>query len=385
MGKITNLLIISIILVSINTASGQDSQPARQNKRAILKDTLDGKFDFSRFLIDAHGFIPVPFIITEPALGGFGAAIAPMFLTPKKGLPKDAGYVPPDITAGFGMYTVNGSWALGGIRIGTIPKAGIKYRVGGAYANINMSFYRETALTGEQEFAFNIRTIPVLASLSKKINKKNLYAGVQYLFANMELTPRFDGDLPDFITPREIDNNLATLGLFLEWDSRNTIFTPDKGLRVNALYSMDDNWTGSDFEFQKSIIYINWFFPLQKNWTSGLRLEGQHAFGNPPFYALPAINMRGVPAARYQGQTTFILETEQRIDLNFRWSIIGFTGYAKTMFKEESLAQGKNIYNAGGGFRYLIARSFGLRTGIDIAKSPDNWGWYMVFGHNWNR
>ena len=36
-------------------------------------DSLDGKLDFSSFLADnAYGFLPVPIIITEPALGGFG-------------------------------------------------------------------------------------------------------------------------------------------------------------------------------------------------------------------------------------------------------------------------------------------------------------------------
>jgi hypothetical protein len=39
----------------------------------------------------------------------------------------------------------------------------------------------------------------------------------------------------------------------------------------------------------------------------------------------------------------------------------------------------------GGGFRYLIARAFGIRTGIDIARGPEEWAWYIIFGHNWNR
>ena len=57
---------------------------SKASSKANLKDTLDGKFDFSSFLIDAKGFIPVPFIITEPAVGGLGLAVVPIFLTPKK-------------------------------------------------------------------------------------------------------------------------------------------------------------------------------------------------------------------------------------------------------------------------------------------------------------
>jgi hypothetical protein len=51
-----------------------------QKKKVSIKDSLDGAFDMSDYLIEAHGFIPVPFIITEPALGGFGVALVPIFL-----------------------------------------------------------------------------------------------------------------------------------------------------------------------------------------------------------------------------------------------------------------------------------------------------------------
>ena len=40
-----------------------------------MLDSVDGKLDLSRFLIEMHGFIPVPFLITEPALGGFGLGL----------------------------------------------------------------------------------------------------------------------------------------------------------------------------------------------------------------------------------------------------------------------------------------------------------------------
>jgi hypothetical protein len=71
---------------------------SKTSSKANLKDTLDGKFDFSSFLIDAKGFIPVPFIITEPAVGGLGLAVVPIFLTPKKKPAGYTGYIAPDIT-----------------------------------------------------------------------------------------------------------------------------------------------------------------------------------------------------------------------------------------------------------------------------------------------
>ena len=43
-----------------------------------------------------------------------------------------------------------------------------------------------------------------------------------------------------------------------------------------------------------------------------------------------------------------------------------------------------NLVGSGGaGFRYLLARKFKLRVGIDVARGPDTWAYYIVFGSNW--
>lgn len=358
---------------------------SKASSKANLKDTLDGKFDFSSFLIDAKGFIPVPFIITEPALGGFGLAVVPIFLTPKKKPPGYTGYIAPDITAGFAMYTVNQSWMVGGMRIGSIPAKGLKYRVGGGIADLNLSFYRDVANKGEKEFEFSVKAIPVIFSLSKRISKQEVYLGLQYFFSKNKLTPLFIDSLPSSIKSGEFKSNIASLGTFIDWDKRDNFFTADKGPRINIAYNANDNWTGSDFTYQKLSGALNWFIPAQKRWISGFRVETNFMFGDPPFYALPSLALRGVPAVRFQGYTTALIETEQRIDLSLRWSAVAFAGLGKAMERNESFRDAETAYNFGGGFRYLIARVFRIRAGIDIAKGPDSFGWYIVFGHNWNR
>ena len=96
----------------------------------------------------------------------------------------------PDITAGFSMYnTLNGSGGIGGLRIGSFPKAGLKYSVGTGYFGINLSFYKTLPQVGEKEFTFNIKALPVLLSQSKKISKKSeIYLGMQSLYAKTEMS-----------------------------------------------------------------------------------------------------------------------------------------------------------------------------------------------------
>ena len=378
-------LLAAVITCSKTAAQTDTSVTHIKESSSILKDTLDGKLDFSRFLIDAKGFIPVPFIITELALGGFGVALAPTFLTPKKRPLGFKGYIPPDITAGFGMYTANKSWMLGGIRIGSIPAKGIKYRVGGGVADLNLSFYRDVANAGEKEFKFSVKTVPLLFSLSKRILKQDVYLGLQYFFAKNKLTALFTDSLPESIKSSTLNSNIGSLGTFIDWDKRDNFFTADKGFRINLLFTANDNWTGSDFNYQKLAGMLNWFVPIQKNWISGFRAETNFVFGDPPFYALPSLAMRGVPAVRFQGYTTALFETEQRFDFNLRWSAVAFGGLGKALERDQSFSNAQTVYNYGAGFRYLVARAFKIRAGIDVAKGPDSFGWYIVFGHNWNR
>jgi hypothetical protein len=95
--------------------------------------------------------------------------------------------------------------------------------------------------------------------------------------------------------------------------------------------------------------------------------------------------MRGIPMMRYQGQATVLFETEQRFDVTRRWSVVGFVGTGRT-FSDQEFMKDDNWHTAGGvGFRYLLARLFNLRMGIDIAAGPDQFAYYIVFGHYWNR
>ena len=379
----TILILLNIICLPSLAQAQKDKKESKDEKKAIMRDTLDNQLDFSRFLIDAHGFIPVPMIITEPALGGFGGLIAPVFITPKKIEGYD-GYLPPDITAAMGMYTVNGSYGFGAFRLGSFPKKGIKYRLGILHANMNLDFYRTVPIIGEKKFNFNFVSTPFFFSVSKKILKEDVYLGVTYTFAKTKVNPLFAENLPPSISPKEFDTKISTIGLFTELDKRSSIFTPDYGYRLNIFYKFDADWTGSDYNFQKLEIPLSLFLQVNKKWVSGFRFEVDQIFNDPPFYLLPFIRLRGIPAARYQGRSVFVVETEQRFDLNTRWSVLGFVGYGKAIQKNQTFKEGANAYSVGTGFRYLIARSFNARAGIDIAFGPDSFGWYIVFGHNWN-
>jgi hypothetical protein len=111
----------------ITGVSAQTQQPEQSQqlpkKQSVMMDTLDHKLDFSRYLIDMHGFIPWPSIISEPALGNFGLAMALVFISPQASARAKANYSFPDITGVAGMWTLNNSWGGGRLAAGSLPES----------------------------------------------------------------------------------------------------------------------------------------------------------------------------------------------------------------------------------------------------------------------
>lgn len=367
------------IFLSIHCFS-QNAKP-----KPTLKDTLDGKFDFSSFLSEANGFIPVPQLITEPALGGIGFLLAPVFIqTNKKPYPDR--YTPPTITAIAGMVTGNKSWMTALTRSGAITKHNLKYQLTAGYGSINLDLYREIPLLGEQKFDFNFKTLPIYGNLLKKLGNSDFYAGFQYLFLSTEVSPKFlrNGEnLPAFIQEGSLKTTQSSPGVIIRLDKRDNIFTPDYGTFFHVDFRLNAEWTGADFQNQSLRAYILHYFLLKENWVSGFRVETQHQFGEVPFFLESGINLRGVPAARYQGTSTYLLETEQRYDFSLRWSGIAFGGVAKALPQNQSFKEGPWVHNYGLGVRYLLARLFKLRMGVDLAWSNEDFGYYIVFASAW--
>lgn len=356
-------------------------------KNISFKDSLDHKLDLSDWVIKANGFIPVPMLITEPALGDFGGLLAAVFIKPNTPyLDSIDGKqvktrVKPNIYGGAGAYTANDTWLVGGFTTGAIKKWRVNYRVATGLANVNLNFYRDFPTIGERSFEFNIKTIPFSTHLIKQINRSSWYAGLDYLFLKTELK----NTNIDFNTPKEVNSIISRLGLLVDYDKRDNVFTPDKGFFFNSLIGASENFLGSDYNYVLINSAAFAYFPISNNITSGFRVEYQQIFGDAPFYILPYVNMRGIPVMRYQGDIVALAETEWRWDFTGRYSLVVFGGLSNAVSKQSNFQDSSWKAAGGMGARYLIARKLKLRMGIDIARGPEEWAYYIVFGTSWTR
>jgi hypothetical protein len=389
--KVLRIIKRSLLLLLLLHVS-MFSSAQTEKKKISMKDTVDGKLDLSQYIIEANGFVPVPIVVTDKALGGFGGGLAPLFIK------KNAPYldsingklvvtpVAPDVTGGAFLYTLNNSWLAAAFRSGVIVKHRIKYSVGFGYMNMNLSFYRKDNKGDEAEFKFNFKGFGGSVQATKRLGFSNWYAGMKYQLMSMNVN--YVGASipipPELGKPQEYNSTMAALGAIVELDSRDNIFTPNKGIKAHFDANRSDNIFGSDYEYWRLNYYGYMYTKLGKNITGGWRLDGQQAIGNTPFYLLPYIDMRGIPAARYQGKADVLTEVEARFDITSRWSLMAFSGVGKAFNNWNDFGSADWVYSYGTGFRYFLARAFNLRTGLDIAKGPPGcWGYYIVVGSSW--
>jgi len=387
MMKTLIIILFSLFMMPINShaASMMDG----------FTDPEDGMFDVSHWLAEKKGFFPVPIIITEPAVGyGVGAAL--VFLhDPLAGrVPdgetfdphsKDAEgkLIPPSISAVFGMYTENDTWFAGGAHMGVWKNDNIRYTGAIATGSINMKFYG-LGLTNDKAIDFNIEPEILYQGIKFRLNDSGFFAGINYLLVNTNSEFNLSAIGPDFII--ESDSRDAAAIFTLDYDSRDTIFTPNSGFNASIEASLFREAVGGDNEFEKYKAKLIYFSPIADNFVLGLRGEVETVDGEPfvevPFYQYPFVYLRGIPIMRYQGETVGVAEAELRWNYTPRWSVVGFGG-AGRYTDIRGVEPATNVYSKGFGFRYFIARRFGAHVGFDIAKGPEDTAFYLQFGHPW--
>jgi hemolysin activation/secretion protein len=127
------------------------------------------------------------------------------------------------------------------------------------------------------------------------------------------------------------------------------------------------------------------FVPLLPKLTLGVRGDVAASFGNVPFYLRPYISLRGAPALRYQGDEIAQIEAELRWQFWKRFSLVGFAGSGVAWNGFEHVDNSQTIVTGGAGFRYEVAREYGIHMGLDVAFGPNNTAIYVQIGSAWAR
>ncbi|MCW5591414.1 MAG: glyceraldehyde-3-phosphate dehydrogenase [Burkholderiales bacterium] len=362
------------------------SLPAAALSLEDFRDPQDGRFDTSRFLLDLNGFLPLPFIITEPAIG-YGGGAALLFFDrnapPPGAAAREGRFVPPDITAAGGMATENGTRGGFAGHLGFSSDGNWRYVGAVARTSLNLSWFGADFLPGAGSAGrdYNLDADLLVADVRRRIPGTDWMAGLRYVRADTQ--SRFDLGRPAEVPQRSLDVAIGGLALVAEYDDRDSIFTPGSGKRITAyVHDFAPRW-GGDQSFRLYKAAVNAFASPRRDLVLGGRLDWRGSSGNTPFYALPFVELRGIPALRYQGEQAAVAEVEARWNLDGRWSAVGFGGAGRAAGPEEGLGSAKTRWAGGVGIRYFLARAMGLHVGVDVARGPEEGAFYIVMGSAW--
>ncbi|MDB4582706.1 hypothetical protein N9164_06110 [Draconibacterium sp.] len=361
------ILFTSILILVLALSSNA------QNMFSVFRDSTDNAFDVSDFLITKKGLLPVPMLITEPAVG-YGAALGLIFFHHSYENKKS----PPSISGAFGALTENGSWGAGGFHAGFWKQDKIRYVGFVGKINVNIDYYGKLP----NPVGFSMNSWILMQRIQFRLGETHFFAGAKYNYIPAHNKLDFAIDIPGF-EGINFETNISEVSALLIYDSRNNVISPTKGILAQVIPVFSDTWLGGDSQYGKINSSIMGLQPLNEKWIIGGILMANSKLGDIPFYLKPFVQLRGVPFLKYQNNNIISFEAEAEWNIYKRWHLIGFAGLGNAFDKYESFNEGNSVFSGGGGFRYLLARKFGMKMGMDFAFSPDDFAFYVTMGHAW--
>ena len=378
-------LLGGLLLLLASVALAQQSP--EEKRRSLFADPEDGAFDASEWLLDRKGFLPMPILITEPAVG-YGAGIGLLFfresIRERAAKAEGGKLTPPDIYAVALAGTENGTKFLGGGGLVTFDQDRWRWRGGVGRADVNLDFYGAGGNlgTGDMKLGYNVQGWVSSQQLFRRLGETNNFVAARWIWLDLE--SQFDAGRPEpVLPPRARAVKSSGLGGSLEHDSRDNFFTPSRGWKgsVEAMFYSPEIGSDNKYETYRALAFG--YYPVAKAWVLGARLDARTSRGDVPFYQLPFIELRGIPIARYQDQSTAAAEGELRWDVTPRWAAIGFLGRGRAWGTSTAFSDAQSVATKGVGFRYLIARRLGLYVGGDVARGPEKTAIYIQAGSAW--
>ena len=357
---------------------------AESSSADTAPDSEDPGFDLSKFLLERKGgFLLVPIIITEPAVGNGGGAGALFFREPAQSdASKERGEkLPPNLYGVAAFRTSNGS--KGGGVGGSFHFDDDRWRYLGGLVktSVNLDFYLADPLGGTRKIGYNLDGIASLQEGALRIANET-YLSARWVYLDIESSLDRASDAA-FFTPKQRAERSSGLGLGIERDTRDNTLSPTDGTLIKANATVYAPPIGSDNRFETYRAHAFGYFPFASRWTIAARADVRAARGDTPFYQLPSIDLRGIAYGRFQNENVGMLEAELRFKAASRWTLLAFGGAGRDWGRHASFSDATSETTRGVGFRYTIARSLGLDVGIDWARGPDDNAYYLQVGTAW--
>ena len=169
---------------------------------------------------------------------------------------------------------------------------------------------------------------------------------------------------------QDLTQHNVGVGLSLQYDSRDNITNPHRGVYVNATQMFSPAFLGNDYAFSSTQITASAY---QQLWRGGIlaeQVKGTFNFGDPSWEEMATLGgsyvMRGYYEARYRDKNMIAAQVELRQHV---WKRSGITvwGGAGSVFHDSRTFK-KVLPNYGVGFRWEFKKNVNVRLDYGFGK-----------------
>jgi outer membrane protein assembly factor BamA len=227
---------------------------------------------------------------------------------------------------------------------------------------------------------------PRIVNFQVGVKKKflgHLFAGVQYDFEQMTMEKVEPGGmLEDGEIPGSRGGLFSGFGVSLDWDTRDAVLYPRKGVFFQITADTYGAMTGSDFAFTSLKLDCREYFLVAPDQVLALQAYVRSTAGEVPFHKLAFLGgeslMRGYYKGRFRDKDILAVQAEYRVMVTKRIGVVGFAGLADVFpaFAEFKLKTIK--YSLGTGFRYMVNKREGTTLRLDMAWGKRSFGLYFT-------
>jgi outer membrane protein assembly factor BamA len=232
------------------------------------------------------------------------------------------------------------------------------------------------------EESFTPRTFAAQFGAKKRL-VGSLFAGFQYDFEAISMEAVEEGGILDETGLTGSDGGVFSgLGVSLDWDTRDTVLFPHRGLFIQCNADAFGAVFGSDAGFTSLKFDLRTYVPFGASRVLALQARLHATGGDVPFHRLALLGseslLRGYYKGRFRDKGLLGVQAEYRVLVSKRIGVVGFAGLAEVFpgfdeFRIENLK-----WSVGTGFRYVINARDGTTLRMDMAWGPACFGLYLT-------
>ncbi len=217
---------------------------------------------------------------------------------------------------------------------------------------------------------------------AKKRFRPGLYLGLEYEFYKSNIIEvETGGILSSGSIPGSTGGIASTVGLMLDYDHRDNIFSATSGQFFSFRANFFDESFGSDYNFKTATVDLRQYFSIFDDQVFAVQAYMRALSGIPPFQMLSLLGgesyLRGYYMGRYREKNMLTCQMEYRTSDWKNIGMVAFAGLGNVGNKLSDIEFGDLKHSVGFGFRYTISRAERVKIRMDFGFGKDSSGMYL--------